>query len=282
MPGAVGCPPSSPRTGASPRSSTASVPLRSRPSAVRARCRSEPARATEPHIVNSRTPPAERGGTPRNRRSQSFERPAAAGQFHAVAIEQSQPERLQRPGAAVGRRGAAQPDDELASAGGEGIANHLADAAARRPERIEVLQERQPRALGELDHGHPARKFEPAGRDRTSVGTVTRRPVEPSAGNGSGNRVERPLTAVGLRHQLDQIVRVFRAPALGEAPGRLGSGRRALERVGGDHHIQHGAHDTQSVERRAALDRLGSCPTAPRRCTTSPARRRSRSPPHRG
>ena len=138
------------------------------------------------------------------------------------------------PDAAVVRRRAAethqQPVD-TPSPRTAAISSPVPRVVARRASRWSGRQQLQPGGARHLDHAHRRRGCRPRPRPGRPSGPVTDRRIR-RAGLRRHERVQRPLPAVGQRHQLERVAGSLAPPAGLDRLGRLPRRQRAAELVG--------------------------------------------------
>ena len=153
--------------------------------------------------------------------------------LRAVFVQQAIAQRLQHTDAAVVRGAAADADDEMTAALGNGVADDLADAVARGVHRIQLRfgDERDARRARHLHDGETAlRQDAVQALDRTPEGTRDQNALELAA-HADRERLDRALAAVGERTHNDLGLGIGAQHALADGASGLERGQAALERI---------------------------------------------------
>ncbi len=146
---------------------------------------------------------------------------AAVSQCHgrADAIHQLRSKGDQRASAAIGRRTAADRQQQPLSATLEGRGDELAEAVSMGVEGLERGHQGEPACEGKLDYGSAIRQQQPLGLDRVAARAEHGARHPHGARHGCGECVERALATVGHGQLHQLVVRAHRGPATGDRGG---------------------------------------------------------------
>ena len=167
----------------------------------------------------------------------------AARNLLPLPVQQTEPERLKHPRAAIVRGAAANAHDETAASVRQRIPNHLPHAERRRVQRI-LLRARDERDAGGLRHLQNRRLADDAidGIRRTSRRPRHRHRTQLAPQSG-GQRFDSALSSVGERtHHAFRIRKRTLRPFGGGVP-RLQRTETPLERIDGEYDLHCSPND---------------------------------------
>ena len=154
-------------------------------------------------------------------------------------------EAAQQARAAIGRRAAADPEDDRARPRVDGGPEGLARPNRRGGHRIALCgrDARQAGRLGHLDHRPVAGgRAQPARPDRSPERVMDLGNL-PLPATGRGDRLERSLATVGERAEEGRVGGAGPVPAVRQRPRDLDRCQRALERIRGEQDRPRAARD---------------------------------------